>query len=807
LEVPVLSLAHPAAADELLDCLLREVTKDIEASIQFGTAATCDKDIVKHASGPTDETSGRLEALLGRDGQFLMDLHTYPLQRGWTSVARASAVAGAANQEQLQEGLKEGQDGQSRKRRRNSCTGNHGPATAAAPPSALAGASALEEILAKDMQPVEDGIFTLPMLFFDEAAACCQVQSSADIWKEMLLSCGYRKQATAHLELYMDWSLLQQCTKPAAGLRSAADAGRKLLGTSAASAAGDRLTRFNQLEQAGGRAGAAALMPTHAERAPTGRRGSGGKRGSDGEGRAEEDEVCEGNWEAERQGLAMQSTGQAGSDDQQEGAEQGEDITRWITSQPILQKGLSKHPTAGVNSLMAEAWRGCRRTLAQLLGAAVVGSMYPTAEAAAGLNEAEVLPAAVAKVLGVNQTAKVRLAAGQGTAAAVLHGSCHGAALVEATPLQSAAVETAAAYAKKPAALGAEGGSPVAKNVAPSAQQEKTLHSAPSLASACAYKQAQGWASHSTAAAPTAAADGAPTAKKRAHDVISDMDYFVSLHNAPPVPYSCKRHKPVGLGVGLREDMAGVVPGGASGAAAGPVTEDRGASDPAAGQPAAAAPAVGGCERKEMCFNEGAPGGEVRATPDAAGHCVVQAPCAAKLASLHTLQLPANLLALIWKLRSSRDELLVAAGLGHTHLMTCELWDLEPVDTLLSSYSQAQEQQGPAEKAVIKALVSVLLLGQTALCLAHFGVRVGHLFLSQRLQQLPAIGKGCQGAAEVLAAADAAVADKTMEDHPKQTKLRQVLMSIDAMHPVSILLAGDVRMDRLCLCTSCSAHI
>ena len=790
LEVPIINLSKPAGnSGGLLNCILQEVAADIKASLQGSSSSL--RLVAAGAGGSIDDSSSSLEALLGKDGQFSMDLYSYPFQKGWASVVGQPTVIGTAGQGEEQQPREEREvgDRRSKKHHRGSCTSTQQP-----PAAAGAGAAGLEDILARDMQPVEDGIFTLPMVFFDEGApGCHQVQSSADSWKEMLLACGYRKQPSAHLELYMDWSLLRQCSKPAAAAKGQA-ARKKPRRSSAAGGVGKL--------RGEGRVGVSAVGGALESREEV----MASKRGSCGQLAGlvgvNEEEVCEANWEADGEVAAMQAAGQGMMGDEQQGArEWGEEICKWVSSQQILQKGLVKLPGADIEGLLAGSWKGLGVKLGQLLGAAIDFTTLQPGGAGSSPG-CEVLPATAAKILGLGQKA-----AGGGLEAAADgdSGGFDAALVCKADQLPLAARQAAAGYSRGTAA--AAGGLPATRNMA-ACGQAGSRPAAATAAAACGAKHMPAAGADcsdaaTAAVAPNAAADALPGGRKRGQHDLSDMDYFVSLHSAPSGPQPSKRHKRAGQGAGLREDMAGVVPLAA--AAAGDIgSKGAGAAGVLLG--------VGGAADAE-CRAEAASGigraAAAGAVPSAAGTVTgcsaAQATRAADLASLYLLQLPPHILSLLRQLQSQKDEILVEAGLGHTHLTTCELWELKPVDELLSSCSQDKGQQGVAEKAVIKALVSVLLLGQTALCLAHFGVQVGHLFLSQRLQQLPAVGKSCKGAAEALSAADAAVMEKKVEDHPKQSKLRQVLMAIDAMNPVGevsdiMCSSGSLGGWRLCLC-------
>lgn len=113
---------------------------------------------------------------------------------------------------------------------------------------------------------------------------------------------------------------------------------------------------------------------------------------------------------------------------------------------------------------------------------------------------------------------------------------------------------------------------------------------------------------------------------------------------------------------------------------------------------------------------------------------------------------------------------------------------------------QQERGQGPSaqQRQHSKQLVVLVLLSQTAACLLHYGIRVAHMFLQHGLQRLPSVVDACRPVVAALAAASDALerrpaaagsSTRTLPapgEHPKLARLRELVLQLKSAQPVSV---------------------
>jgi hypothetical protein len=119
--------------------------------------------------------------------------------------------------------------------------------------------------------------------------------------------------------------------------------------------------------------------------------------------------------------------------------------------------------------------------------------------------------------------------------------------------------------------------------------------------------------------------------------------------------------------------------------------------------------------------------------------------------------------------------------LAASQVALSKLWEPSVVEELAArAQEECQQQQ-------VVGYATLMVLRHCAVGLLHHGIRVAYLYAKAMAQKLPKVLPACHDAITALGAAQQQVDSGQMEDHPKHKRLQQLLMAMDAMHPVSAL--------------------
>jgi hypothetical protein len=661
------------------------------------------------------------------------------------------------------------------------------PAAAAAAVSCTAGDSnnmgtlMLESLLAADMQP-EGGDLLLPVpLLPDDTAAAAFNNSSGSgstFFRQYLQGCGYKRQPTAHLELYFDWSVLQPLI-PDESNSSRFGGGKK--GLIAAEAAMQRAADGGSaaaLEQAAKRSKTAALIE-----APTAA-GHGKDAGvGSNSGVSVYDAAA---WLAACRKLpAMQQMHQELLEQQQQ---------QQALQQSQMPAAAAAAGVAGGSSRFRQLQLACCK--------AVVGEALQLHDAAAGDTAAQIAGGGGGKSSnavsswGEGSAGKVEQVPPEVAAAAAAAASAAQDKAQQLGALQQSAASAAAPAALAHAAVAAVNG----------AAEQHQQQQQPVQTDLEFFMQLQG----------TAAAGGSRAGKRRF--TATQLQYKAGKCTAGAAAAAC---------AGDDAGVATAVSGGVSNKH--PRTAD--VADAAAAAAEHAKLQLGPqheAEQQQQQQNDAADLALTGARHDSATdrdeqhqqQLLRQQRVRPQVLRVDLQGTP--LLQLLLALQANRQALL--CNLSHLQcppgpqLTGCKLWDDSAAQAAVDS-CHAAAAAGPLnaqQKQAAKHFVGLLLLAQSAGCLLHYGVRMAHLFLKHGLQKLPSVGELCKEAAAALklvhdalekgatpaaaAAAAAAAASKGADagssngsssssssvpvDHPKLACLKALLVKLKAAKPV-----------------------
>jgi hypothetical protein len=147
------------------------------------------------------------------------------------------------------------------------------------------------------------------------------------------------------------------------------------------------------------------------------------------------------------------------------------------------------------------------------------------------------------------------------------------------------------------------------------------------------------------------------------------------------------------------------------------------------------------------------------------------------------VSLGTDLAAVLGVLRACDAEILQQLTSGRCH--AAELSPFPEIDGLRSALEAAHPENA-------KQLAAVAVVRQAASLLIHHGVRCAHLYLQQTARELPGfVGMACAAVME-LEKARGRVESGEVADHPKQAALLNVLRTVDALHPASIIIHPSI---------------
>jgi hypothetical protein len=650
----------------------------------------------------------------------------------------------------------------------------------------------LESLLAADMQ-LEGGDLLLPVpLLPDDTAAAAFNNSSGSastFFRQYLQGCGYKRQPTAHLELYFDWSVLQPLLPGDSSGSSSSRCGGGRTGLSTAKAG---------MQQAVD-GGSAAALEQAAKRSRTTTVTVGATAAGDGE--------LAKSGSSSGDGGAYDAAAWLAACRKLPGMQQMQhELLEQQQQQGLQQSQMPAAAAAGVaggSSRFRQLQLGCCN--------AVVQEALQLHDAAAG--------AAAPQVTGGGGSSSNAVSSwGEGSAC-----------IVEEVPPEVAAAATAASAAhdkaqqaaalQQSAASGAVATGAHAALAAVNGAAEQQQQQQPVQSDLEFFLQLQGGA----------AAGGSRAGKRR--------------FTATQVQYKAGKCTAAAAGAGDDAGVAAAVSGGVGHKR--PKTADVAAAAAAEHAKLQLGPNQHEAEQQQQQQNDAADLALTGARHDSATDRDQQQQQllhrqTAKPQVLRVDLQGTPLLQLLLALQANRQALL--CNLSHLQcppgpqLTGCKLWDDAAAQAAVDSCHAAAAAAGPLnaqQKQAAKHFVGLLLLAQSAGCLLHYGVRMAHLFLQHGLQKLPSVAELCSAAAAALklahdalekgavppppAAAALQRADAGSSkgssssssrsvpvDHPKLVCLKALLVKLKAAKTVSYSQSKHrVLSPKACVCNSC----
>lgn len=628
------------------------------------------------------------------------------------------------------------------------------------------GSVLLEGMLAGDMQQDSCGLLLPVTLFPDDTRLMGPGSSSSsdpDFIQQMISGCGCKKQSTAALELYIDWSWLQPLPAGTAAVLHAAAGAQAATGAAVggkrlregdedptAAAAGKRIRRSSAPALAAGPAaavgGATLAFDLHAWISLVGK----------------------------QHGLGHLQMIQE---------------LNQVKGPAAVLPIVSKHSQQASTTWCLHALQDCMLQTMQQQAAAVSAEADWAADETAAAAIPEVVP----------QEVEAAVAAWMSALAAVQSATVQQtAAVVPETPAHTTVADGA----------NASGSSAMASATATAAASEMDF-----------FMQLQNLAAAGKAGS------------KRRLSTAQQQQQAAKVAAEAPLQAAAAARDSAAADVGGRkrvrldalQDEGATIAGAVAGA-------DCMQADPNANMPAA--PLV---QQQHSVADQTVTGvpGQPGGGPDAAQQLVVVQP-----PTIIHVELPLPLLQIMLSLQANRKIILASMEEPDPQLLSCRLWDDRAVQKAIANFQQtALRQQKSAAAAEVqqqkqhaRKLGALLILAQAASCLLHYGVRVAHLFLQHSLQKLPSVAAACEKAAAGLAKAykaveklPAAAAGSTaagnsisssssgvlsvQEDHPKLSKLQDLLTYLNRTKPVSCCCHISVACwSLLCICAGTAVY-